>query len=51
MHTVSSHKADAEADGAQLVLEGQRLKILEGGNLQIALSKLILIFHHYVGGG
>ena len=32
----------------QLVLEGHRLRILEGGNPQ---KGLILIFHRYVGGG
>ena len=51
MHTVSSHQADTKVNEVQLVLEGQRLKILEGGNLQIILWRLILIFHRNVGGG
>ena len=51
MHVVCSHRADAKEIGVLLVLEEQRLKILEGGNLQISLSILILIFHCCVGGG
>lgn len=43
MHTVSSHRAYAKEIGVQLVLEGQRLKILEGGNLQINLLFLSFI--------